>query len=91
MPVTKSHLWLLKRINLWINEKSSIIAYGAEENSTIGTRTKLAQVVAIDFFGANGRETVDGLLTGLETKLTEGTTVETSENARRIRLLPWLN
>ena len=30
-------------------------------------KAKLAQVVAIDFFGANGRETVDGLLTGLET------------------------
>jgi hypothetical protein len=42
-------------------------------------KAKLAQVVAIDFFGANGRETVDGLLTGLETKLTEGTAVETSE------------
>jgi hypothetical protein len=43
-------------------------------------KAKLAQVVAIDFFGANGRETVDGLLTGLESKLTEGTAVETSEN-----------
>ncbi len=43
-------------------------------------KAKLAQVVAIDFFGANGRETVDGLLTGLETKLTEGTAVETSES-----------
>ena len=43
-------------------------------------KAKLAQVVAIDFFGANGRETVDGLLTGLETKLTEDTTVETSES-----------
>jgi hypothetical protein len=43
-------------------------------------KAKLAQVVAIDFFGANGRETVDGLLTGLETKLTEGTAAETSES-----------
>jgi hypothetical protein len=43
-------------------------------------KAKLVQVVAIDFFGANGRETVDGLLTGLQTKLTEGTAVETSEN-----------
>jgi hypothetical protein len=43
-------------------------------------KAKLAQVVAIDFFGANGRETVDGLLTGVETKLTEGTAVETSES-----------
>jgi hypothetical protein len=43
-------------------------------------KAKLAQVVAIDFFGANGRETVDGLLNCLETRLTEGTAVETSEN-----------
>jgi hypothetical protein len=43
-------------------------------------KAKLAQVVAIDFFGANGRETVDGLLTSLETELTEGTAVETSES-----------
>jgi hypothetical protein len=44
-------------------------------------KAKLAQVVAIDFFGANGRETVDGLLTGLQTKLTEDTAVETSESS----------
>jgi hypothetical protein len=43
-------------------------------------KAKLAQVVAIDFFGANGRETVDGLLNCLETRLTEGTAVETSES-----------
>jgi hypothetical protein len=43
-------------------------------------KAKLAQVVAIDFFGANGRETVDGLLTSLETELTEGTAVETSDS-----------
>jgi hypothetical protein len=43
-------------------------------------KAKMAQVVAIDFFGANGRETVDGLLIGLETKLTEGTMAETSQS-----------
>jgi hypothetical protein len=43
-------------------------------------KAKLAQVVAIDFFGANGRETVDGLFTGLETRLTEDTAVETSKS-----------
>lgn len=43
-------------------------------------KAKMALVVAIDFFGANGRETVDGLLTGLETKLTEGTMAETSQS-----------
>ena len=43
-------------------------------------KAKLAQVVAIDFFGANGRETVDGLLIGLEAKLTEGTMAETPES-----------
>jgi hypothetical protein len=40
-------------------------------------KAKLAQVVAIDFFGANGREAVDGLLSGLEAKLTEETVAET--------------
>jgi hypothetical protein len=44
-------------------------------------KAKLAQVVAIDFFGANGRETIDGLLTGLETKLREDTMAETSDAA----------
>ena len=32
-------------------------------------RSRLAQVVDIDFFGANGREAVEGLLDGLETQL----------------------
>src|SRR5499426_260757 len=34
-------------------------------------RARLAQIVAIDFFGANGRETVDGLLAGIEAKITD--------------------
>jgi hypothetical protein len=32
-------------------------------------RTRLGQIVAIDFFGASGREVADGLLSGLEAKL----------------------
>jgi hypothetical protein len=32
-------------------------------------RTNVAQIASIDFFGANGREVVDGLLTGLEAAL----------------------
>ena len=32
-------------------------------------KSNLGQVVAIDFFGANGRETVDGLIAGLEARL----------------------
>jgi hypothetical protein len=34
-------------------------------------KTNLGQIVAIDFFGANGRETVDGLILGLEQRLDE--------------------
>jgi hypothetical protein len=34
-------------------------------------RAEVARVAAIDFFGANGRETVEGLLSGLETRLQE--------------------
>ena len=35
-------------------------------------RAEVARVAAIDFFGANGRETVEGLLSGLEARLQEG-------------------
>jgi hypothetical protein len=34
-------------------------------------KTRAAQIVAIDFFGANGRQTVDGLLSALESRLRE--------------------
>ena len=34
-------------------------------------KTGVAQAVVIDFFGANGRETVDGLLAELEVRLME--------------------
>ena len=34
-------------------------------------KSNLGQIVAIDFFGANGRETVDGLILGLESRLDE--------------------
>jgi hypothetical protein len=34
-------------------------------------KARLAQIVAIDFFGANGRETADGLIAGIEAKITE--------------------
>jgi hypothetical protein len=34
-------------------------------------KSNLGQIVAIDFFGANGRETVDGLILGLERRLDE--------------------
>jgi hypothetical protein len=34
-------------------------------------KSNLGQIVAIDFFGANGRETVDGFILGLESRLDE--------------------
>jgi hypothetical protein len=40
-------------------------------------RRRLAEVVAIDFFGANGRDAVEGLLSGIESRLTEA--VETAK------------
>jgi hypothetical protein len=39
-------------------------------------RTRQAQIVALDFFGANGRETADGLLAGLEEALREDARAE---------------
>jgi hypothetical protein len=44
----------------------------AEAKARLGKlRARLAQVHAIDFFGANGRETADGLLIGIEQRLQE--------------------
>ena len=47
---------------------------GAADRADLRTRlarlkSNLGQLVAIDFFGANGRETVDGLVAGLEARL----------------------
>src|SRR5262245_15534395 len=42
-------------------------------------KARLAQIVAIDFFGANGRETADGLLAGIEAKIAEGEPPDTPE------------
>ncbi|MBN9560528.1 MAG: chromate resistance protein [Alphaproteobacteria bacterium] len=39
-------------------------------------KARAAQTVAIDFFGANGREAVDGLLTALEARLMEEDAME---------------
>lgn len=38
-------------------------------------RAEVARIAAIDFFGANGRETVEGLLSGLEARLQEDETM----------------
>ena len=42
-------------------------------------KAKLAQIVAIDFFGANGRETADGLLAGIEAKIAENEPAESPD------------
>jgi hypothetical protein len=36
-------------------------------------KRRLAEIVAIDFFGARGREVVDGLISGIETRMQEKT------------------
>jgi hypothetical protein len=42
-------------------------------------RRRLDRVVEIDFFGANGRDAVEGLLSGIESRLTEATETENKE------------
>jgi hypothetical protein len=44
-------------------------------------KASVQQVVAIDFFGANGRETVDGLLATLESVLQESKTIPEDEGS----------
>jgi hypothetical protein len=42
-------------------------------------RAELSRVAAIDFFGADGRETIEGLVAGLEPRLREATEMEESD------------
>jgi hypothetical protein len=42
-------------------------------------RRRLGEVVEIDFFGANGRDAVEGLLSGIESRLTEAVETEKRE------------
>ncbi|MDQ4088401.1 MAG: chromate resistance protein [Pseudomonadota bacterium] len=53
---------------------------GSELRGRLGRlRKRLAEVGAIDFFGANGRETVEGLLSDLEARLRRATAADTGE------------
>jgi hypothetical protein len=52
------------------NEPAAQIV-AASKAKLAALRTRLASVNAIDFFGANGRETVDGLLAALESRVEE--------------------
>ena len=52
---------------------------GELRNRLVRLRKRLAEVSAVDFFGANGRETVEGLLSGLEARLRRATEAETGE------------
>src|SRR5829696_8495063 len=54
----------------------------AEVNGRLAKlRARLAQVHAIDFFGASGRETADGLLGGVESRLNELEPATQDQNA----------
>jgi len=56
-------------------------------------KTRLARIVEIDFFGADGREAADGMLGGIQAKLmesvmkTETTPVEPAVNSRTLDLV----
>lgn len=47
-------------------------------------KTKAAKLIALDYFGANGRETVDGLLGALEEKLQGDVTMEVDLAAQSV-------
>lgn len=49
----------------WIERKGEV------KGQAIRLRRRLAEIVAIDFFGAGGREPVEGLLAGIEARLAE--------------------
>ena len=61
-------------------------ARGAEAGAQlVRLRSRLAQTAAIDFFNAEGRPAIDGLLAGLEAKLKEGAMGLRADDAVRPR------
>jgi len=53
-------------------------------------RRRFADVAAIDFFGAPGREAVDGLLTGLEARMHPEAQTRDSETLSALRARTWV-
>jgi hypothetical protein len=47
-------------------------------------RANLARITDLDFFGANGRETVEGLIGGIERRLQETAPMDTNRNRKSI-------
>lgn len=54
-----------------VQDEGAAASQGEARIKLARLRAEVARVAAIDFFGANGRETVEGLLSGLENRLQE--------------------
>ena len=55
------------------------------EIDLVRLKRRLAEVVAIDFFGAPGRETAEGLVSGVEARMTGKNSMLGADNARTLR------
>ena len=55
------------------------------ENDLVRLRRRLAEAVAIDFFGAPGREAAEGLVSGLEARMTGKNSMLGPDSARTFR------
>ena len=64
---------------LTVIDGEGAVARDAEARSKLARlRAELSRVAAIDFFGADGRETIEGLLAGLERRLREAAEMQES-------------
>jgi hypothetical protein len=64
-----------------VRPKAKAAAIAEHRAQAARLRKRLAEVVAIDFFGAIGRETAEGLLSNLETRLNEDEPVTSKSTA----------
>jgi hypothetical protein len=55
------------------------------EIDLVRLKRRLAEVVAIDFFGAPGRETAEGLVSGVEARMTGKNSMQGPDNAHTLR------
>jgi hypothetical protein len=69
--------------------REGTVSSGPEaRNKLVRFRAEVSRIAAIDFFGANGRETVEGLLGSMETKLQEEQAAADRQQQQPVQALP---
>jgi len=71
-----------RALHVLVGDGAGVTQQAEMRSRVLRLRADLERVVATDFFGADGRETAEGLLTGIETKLRKEEAVTETEQSQ---------